>query len=115
MKCRRCNSKNTRVVVTEAHGNETWRYCKCLDCDEKFKTIEVYAKSKPGPLPGSTVHPNTIKRGEENHNSVLTESNVKHIRELARQQFTYKEIADKFGIHYGTVYRIVKRKLWSHV
>ena len=115
MKCRYCNSTNTRVTVTEPHGNETWRYCRCLDCDEKFKTIEIYAKPKPGPAPGKPVHPNTIKRGENNHNAVLNESNVKLIRELASQRQTYKEIADKFGVHYDTIYRIVNRKLWSHV
>jgi hypothetical protein len=115
MKCRKCNSKNTRVIVTEHQGNETWRYCRCLDCNTKYKTIETYAVKKRGSIPGKPQHVNCIKRGEEVGSSVLTEMNVKQIRQLALDNVKYDVIAHKFGIHKSTVYRIIKRKLWSHV
>ncbi len=51
MQCPECKSKETRVSCTEDHGDFTKRYCKCLDCASKFKTIEKYLTktSKPGP------------------------------------------------------------------
>jgi len=42
MKCPKCHSKNTRVGTTEGHENFTKRYCKCLDCGSKFRTMEKY-------------------------------------------------------------------------
>lgn len=115
MNCRYCNSGNTRVTVTGHHGNETWRYCRCLDCSAKFKTIETYAIKKRGSVPGVPQSDNCIKRGEENGGSVLTADNIRTIRQLAENKTKYETIAKKFGIHKATVYRIVKRKLWSHV
>jgi len=115
MRCRKCNSRNTRVIVTEHHGNETWRYCRCLDCETKYKTIETYAILKRGSIPGVPQHPNCIRRGEGGGSSVLTEQNVRDIRRLSEEKVTYKEIARRYGIHKDTVYRIVKRKRWIHV
>ena len=42
MQCPECKSTNTRVGTTEGHGDFTKRYCKCLDCNSKFRTIEKY-------------------------------------------------------------------------
>jgi DNA invertase Pin-like site-specific DNA recombinase len=44
----------------------------------------------------------------------LTEQNVRDIRQLA-QEYTYKVIAKRYGIHPQTVYRIVKAKRWAHL
>jgi transcriptional regulator NrdR family protein len=103
MKCRQCNSNNTRTTCTQHKGNETWRYCRCLDCDFRYKTIETYAILKGGSVPGKSQHPN------------CSLSNVLEIRKLASENQTYAVIAKRFGIHKDTVYRIVKRKRWSHV
>jgi transcriptional regulator NrdR family protein len=115
MKCRCCNSSNTRVTATEHHLYETWRYCRCLDCDTRYKTIETYAVKKPGAVFGVKRRPNTIKRGEEHSQSVLTEANVKRIRLLAESGSPYINIAKEYGVHISTIYRIVKRKLWASV
>lgn len=115
MKCRYCNSLNTRVTVTEHQGNETWRYCRCLDCKAKFKTIETYAIKKRGSIPGVPQHENCVKRGESNGSSVLTEDNIRTIRQLAENKVTYDVISKKFGVCKSTVYKIVKRKRWEHV
>lgn len=115
MRCRYCNSKKTRVTVTEHHGNETFRYCRCLDCGERFKTIETYAIPKRGAIPGIPQHSNCKKVGEDHGSSVLTVENVKSIRKLAEENVTYKEIAATYGVHKDTIYRIVKRKQWAHV
>lgn len=115
MKCRYCNSTNTRVTVTEHHANETIRYCRCLDCESRYKTIETYAVSKRGALPEIKQHANCHVKGEQVGTAVLTEANVLEIRRLASNNQTYVQIAKQFGIHKSTVYRIVKRKRWSHV
>jgi len=115
MKCRSCNSSETRVTATEKKPNETWRYCRCLKCGTRYKTLEVYVLRKRGAKPGAAIHVNHVKKGEENGSSVLLEKNIVEIRELAKENVKYKDIATKFGIHPQTVYRIVKRKMWSHV
>lgn len=115
MNCRKCNSIDTRVVAVTRKPRETWRYCKCLKCNARFKTIETYAVNKPIGSTYTMLHPNHVKRGEDNGSSVLTENNIRQIRELAKQNVKYTEIAIKFGIHLSSVYRIVKRKAWAHV
>ncbi|MFZ9114487.1 MAG: helix-turn-helix domain-containing protein [bacterium] len=40
---------------------------------------------------------------------------MKNIRSLAADGVKYEEICKRFGIHKDTVYRIVKRKTWTHV
>ena len=115
MKCRHCNSINTRVTATEHHGNESWRYCRCLDCKAHYKTIETYAVLKRGSIPGVKQHPNCHVKGEQVGTAVLTEANILEIRRLAFDNQTYVQIAKRFGIHQNTVYRIVKRKSWTHV
>ena len=115
MKCRQCNSISTRVTATSHKGNETWRYCRCLDCNARFKTIETYAIKKRGSVPGVKQHVNCLRQGLNNGSSILTKTNVLEIRRLAATNHTYVSIAKVFGIHKSTVYRIVKRKLWAHV
>jgi hypothetical protein len=115
MKCRQCNSSNTRAVCTRHKGNETWRYCRCLDCEARYKTVEMYAAAKRGCVLGVKQHVNCRVRGEQVGSAVLTEANVLEIRRLAAENEKYQVIAKRFGIHKDTVYRIVKRKLWSHV
>ena len=115
MKCRFCNSTNTRATCTQHKGNETWRYCRCLDCGFRYKTIETYAVPKRGAVPEVPQHVNCKAKGEQVGTSVLTTENVLEIRRLASENQTYVTIAKKFGIHKDSVYRIVKRKYWSHV
>lgn len=114
MKCRSCDSTNTRVTCTEHHGNQTKRWCRCLDCGEKFRTIECYEKSKPGPPKGSR-RPGVIARGSAHGRSVLTEKNVLDIRKLARKGKTYKQISEIYGIGPSYISRIVNYKQWSHL
>jgi hypothetical protein len=115
MKCRSCNSLNTKVTVTTHKLTETWRYCRCLDCNSRYKTIEKYAVLKRGAIPGVPQHINCRFKGEKNGTSVLTEANVLEIRRLASNKQTYVQIAKHFGIHKDTVFKIVNRKSWAHV
>lgn len=113
MNCRYCNSKETKVTVTEHKAIETWRYCRCLNCHKRFKTIEHYAKPKPGPVIGTKTGPKA--QGSTNGASVLTEANVIQLRRLAKSGIRNSALAKIFGIAPGTVSRIIHRKLWNHV
>lgn len=118
MKCNDCLSTNVRVTSTDHKDSQkTWRYYKCLDCDARYKTEERYApRLTSGPKPGSTRGPRRNQVvGEQVGSAVLTESNVKHLRQLAEAGYTYPALAKRFGINPGTVYRIVKRKTWKHI
>lgn len=106
----KCQSNNTRVTCTRKTFNQTKRYCRCLDCGNRYITIELYDV----PLKEVKVHPRQSKRGEENNRAVMTEKDIKAIRKLAKDQ-TYQVIANQYGIHKDTVYKIVNFKLWSHV
>lgn len=115
MRCRKCSSLNTRTTCTQHKGNETWRYCRCLDCNFRYKTIETYDIPKRGSIPGKPQHSNCKRKGEQVGTAVLTEKNVQEIRRLAADKQTYVLIAKRFGIHKDTVYKIIKHKLWAHV
>jgi hypothetical protein len=110
MKCRLCQSSNTRVTCTKQEGSQTKRYRRCLDCEHRFISIEIYLKPPKPPSP--YIRP--TRRGEDCNLAVLTESNVLDIRRLALNT-TYAAIAKQYGIHKDTVYRIVNRKLWTHL
>ena len=110
MQCPACGSKETRVSCTQKSADKTKRYRRCLDCEHRFISIEIYLKPPKPPSP--YIRP--VKRGEDSHLAVLTERNVLDIRRLAINT-TYTVIAKQYGIHKDTVYRIVNRKSWNHV
>jgi DNA-directed RNA polymerase subunit RPC12/RpoP len=110
MQCPACGSKETRVTCTQKNSDKTKRYRRCLDCDHRFISIEIYLK--PPKLPSLYKRP--PKRGEDCNLAVLTERNVLDIRKLALDT-TYAVIAKRYGIHKDTVYRIVNRKRWRHL
>jgi hypothetical protein len=114
MKCRHCNSKNTRVTCTDHFNSVTKRYCRCLDCKTKFRTIEQYEMPKPGPLPG-TPRPGNIARGSAHGSSVFKDTDIQMMRLLYTQGETLKSIASKYGISTSYTSRIVNRKAWSHI
>jgi transcriptional regulator NrdR family protein len=116
MRCRACNSRNTRVTSTDlTNAVLTKRYCRCLDCKAHYQTIETYAMVKRGSMFGVQQDNSRKARGERISTAVLTEDNVREIRKLSATKQTYVQIAKQFGIHKGTVYKIVNRKSWAHV
>lgn len=67
----------------------------------------------------NTLHAIRIKlfsnRGENSGMAKLKTQDVLRIRKLAREGFTYKAIAEEYGVHPGTVCKIISRKRWKHV
>lgn len=116
MNCRKCGASETRVTVTQHKNDETWRYCRCLKCGERFKTVEVYAVKKPGPPPGRRhARAFNLPRGVDHGGSVLVEENIHEIRRLARGGITYEQIAKTFGVSRAYVGKICAYKAWAHL
>lgn len=114
MKCRECCSSNTRVTCTEVGIKETKRWCRCLDCGAKYRTIENYVNPKPGPEKGMP-RPGNIAKGESHGSAVLTEKDIRNIRRLHEAYYTHKVIAEKYGISASYVSKIARRKAWTHL
>jgi hypothetical protein len=101
--------------MTEQRADGAHRWLRCMSCNASIRTLEqYYRKSKPGPLPG-TPRPGPRARGSSNGASVLTEDDVRRLRELVAAGVTQRNIAQEYGIAPATVSRIVTRKLWSHI
>lgn len=116
MRCRACNSRQTRVSSTDVYDDHQRRYIRCLDCGSQFITIERYSKPKPGPKPGAPRRNiNYGLKGETNHRSVLTDSDVYAIRQAYDQGLTYGQVKARFGIASSHYYRIGKRITWTHL
>lgn len=112
MHCPKCKSISTRVTCTNHFEVYTKRYCRCLDCNQRFQTIERYVKYHRGPKPGGKL-PDT--QGVKNGNAVLTEQNILDIRKLKAEGKSNDTISIIYGINRGHVSRIVNRKVWAHV
>ncbi len=114
MKCRKCSSKNTRVICTEHSEKSTKRYCRCLDCGEKFRTVEMYECGKPGPPKGQP-RSGHIARGSSHGSSIFTEKDIVAMRQLHREGKTLKQISERYGVGSSYVSKIVNYKQWKHV
>lgn len=68
-----------------------------------------------GDANGSRKHPECIKRGEQLPTAKLTAEKVVGIRERRSSGATLAQIAGEFGITFGRVSAIVRRKAWRHV
>ena len=114
MFCRKCASPNTRVTSTEKHPDFSKRYCRCLDCGERFRTIERYAVAKPGPQKGYK-RPGQIARGSKHGSAIFTEENILEMRRLYRSGWTLQKLKLKYGVSSSYISKIVNYKQWTHV
>ena len=59
-----------------------------------------------------------VQRGEDRPMAKLTENDVKEIRQIAKGRgrfYNPKELAEKYGVHYRHISRVVKGTRWGHV
>jgi hypothetical protein len=108
--CPNCRTIETRVTCVRRTAKETKRYCRCLNCQHRYITLEFYADA----VQKRGSYPQQARCGQNNAFAVLTEDNVRAIRRLAQDTPQYV-LAEQYGIHRTTVHRIVKRKLWAHL
>jgi hypothetical protein len=65
---------------------------------------------------GARLHPEKLKRGQDNAAAKLTPGKVLSIRsEYATGLFYLKHLAEKYGVCFGTIARIVNRQIWKHI
>lgn len=114
LKCRYCNSKNTRVTCTRDYKNFLKKYKRCLDCNKTFRTIETYEQPKPGPVPG-TPRTRNICMGESHPMSTFTDNDIIAMRQLWNEGQTLTAIAKRYGISRPHVSNIVNYRAWKHV
>lgn len=60
--------------------------------------------------PGLTYSP-----GESNPNARLTETDVREIRQRAKGDITYRELAADYDVSHRTIGEVVRRESWPHV
>ena len=110
MKCRSCNSTNTRVTSTDKLTPDVVkRYCRCLDCGTKFRTVERYEVAKPVPI-------HLYKaEGIANGQSRLNENEVLMIRHLHQTGLSNGQLAIRFGHNSSTISRIVNYKTYLNL
>ena len=107
VRCRKCDSHNTRVTVTESREDVTWRYCRCLDCGERFKTVERYAYAKRTPL-----EPHPMPKGCDNYNSKFSPADIADIRSLYEDGLSGAQIALRYKCDRSTIHKIVSYKTY---
>ena len=54
-------------------------------------------------------------RGERSGRAVLTEQDIRDIRELRDEGMTYMELSTWYSVSSGTISAIIARKTWRHV
>lgn len=55
-------------------------------------------------------------KGEEHYCSKLRDEDVIKMRKMwETEEYTQKQIADLFGIHFTTLANIIKRRYWTHI
>lgn len=57
----------------------------------------------------------TDMRGENHPNTTLKTGQVVQVRSLSGLGWTYKELAEEFGVSIPAIGRIVRRESWSHI
>jgi len=75
-------------------------------------------QAKGRKVPGGTHTPVELckyERGVEHHAATLTEDIVRSIRQDRLDGMSFGQLRKKYKLSIGHVYRIVKRKAWSHV
>ena len=86
----------------------------------KENSEDMVAKRRQacGSRNGSKLYPERLVRGEQHHQTHLTEADVLTIRKAYRKGVRghgYDSLAKRFSVDKATIARIVKRKYWSHV
>ena len=110
MNCRSCNSINTRVTCTDKLKPDlVKRYCRCLDCGARFRTIERYEIAKPIALN------QFVPEGTANGNSRLTKQEVLMIRHLHQTGLSNGQIALRVGHNRSTISRIINYKTYRNL
>lgn len=124
--------KAHRVSYVLANGSEAMPYC-LHSCDRRLCVNPAHLRpgtpkdngedmakrgrcaDRRGDLNFAHRHPELMPRGEAVGTAILTEARVRKIRSDYSCGYTLKQIAAEEGIHFTTVWLVVKRIRWAHV
>jgi hypothetical protein len=56
-----------------------------------------------------------INRGEDSGNAKFTETQIRTIRRMYKNGYSYSQVAAQFGCTKSAICHIVKRRSWSHI
>ena len=113
--CQWCNG-TTRVVDTRLISQGQRRWLRCQNCGQLTRSIETYESGRriPGPLPGVRRR-RPARQGASNGRSVLTDADIRRIREQAAAGTPRAVLAKRYGVTPNHITRIVRRRAWRHV
>lgn len=97
-----CTNDNNYKEVNHIDGNKSNNVPSNLEWCSRKMNVEHSERN------GLTKH-----RGENHHSSKLVASDLPIIDELRRKGFTYKSIANLFGVSASTIFHAHKRKNWK--
>lgn len=102
--------------------------CVCHTCDnpacvnpdhlwlgtKSQNALDMHTKGRQykGPYPPKHT---SGTRGEQHPNAKLTAEKVRAIRDEATQGFSYRQLAEKYGVTVPNIGYIIRRKAWRHV
>jgi hypothetical protein len=113
--CQWCNGP-TRVLDTRLGPQGHRRRLQCQSCGQLTRSIETYESGRrmPGPLPG-VKRRRSARQGASNGRSVLTDADIRRLREQAAAGTPRAVLAKRYGVTPNHVTRIVRRRAWRHV
>ena len=104
-----------RLVARVWHGIPQPGDYACHKCDNRrcLNPKHIYWGSQKDNMKDAQRRERT-ERGEDRCNSILTESDVLDMLEVA-DQYNYEELGSMFGVHGATARDVVLRNTWRHV
>lgn len=116
------HSKYVRQKIREAREGEKNPFYGHSHSEETKQIMSEQRSGKDNPMYGKDGDVSwgdkisEAKKGEGNHNAILTAKKVKVIKHLLRNnQFTQSEIGDMYGVSRSAIGDISTGKNWSHV
>lgn len=100
-----------------AHGQWPEPFC-CHHCDNPrcVNPSHLFAGTHADNMADMAAKGRAFARkGSAGTNSKLTEDQVREIRRMVPKRSSYQSIADHFGVHKTTVYKIAKGQAWAHL
>lgn len=105
-----------RLVCIRAHGNPPPGKCDAAhECGQPscINPNHIMWKTRKENAADCIRH-GTKRLGEKVHNAVLTDDDIRQIRQLCATK-TQREVGKQFGIHQVHVSQIIRGKVWGHV
>jgi len=82
---------------------------------DNMADMVAHERQAAGDRNGSRLHPESHRRGEQHHRALVTEVQVRAIRDRVSTGEVQAQVAASLGLSTSLVSRIVRRDTWSHV